>query len=120
MRRDFDFLVIGSGIAGLSFALCAAEKGRVAVVTKARLAEGSSSRAQGGIASVWGPDDSYDEHAKDTEGAGAGLCHENIVDIVVHEGPERVREMIEQGTRFDLRPGAETAFDVDLSLEGGH
>ncbi|MFP6663780.1 MAG: L-aspartate oxidase [Deltaproteobacteria bacterium] len=120
MRRDFDFLVIGSGIAGLSFALCAAEKGRVAVVTKARLEEGSSSRAQGGIASVWGPDDSFDDHAKDTTGAGAGLCHEDIVDIVVHEGPERVREMIERGTRFDLRPGAETAFDVDLSLEGGH
>jgi L-aspartate oxidase len=120
MRRDFDFLVIGSGIAGLSFALCAAERGRVAVVTKARLQEGSSSRAQGGIASVWSPEDSYDDHARDTTSAGAGLCHEDIVDIVVHEGPERVREMIERGTRFDLRPGAETAFDVDLSLEGGH
>lgn len=119
-RRDFDFLVIGSGIAGLSFALTAAERGEVAVVTKAQLPEGSSQYAQGGVASVWSPDDSYDEHARDTAGAGAGLCHGDIVDIVVREGPERVREMIAYGTRFDLRPDAENEFDVDLSLEGGH
>ncbi|MDB4678688.1 L-aspartate oxidase, partial [bacterium] len=119
-RRDFDFLVIGSGIAGLSFALTAAERGEVAVVTKANLPEGSSQYAQGGVASVWSPDDSYDEHARDTAGAGAGLCHGDIVDIVVREGPDRVREMIAYGTRFDLRPDAENEFDVDLSLEGGH
>lgn len=120
VRQDFDFLVIGSGIAGLSFALCAARHGSVAVVTKADLNDGSSERAQGGVASVWGPDDSFDDHARDTAGAGAGLCHEEIVDIVVREGPERVREMIERGTRFDLKPGAADPFDVDLSLEGGH
>lgn len=120
MRRDFDFLVIGSGIAGLSFALRAAEEGTVCVVTKDRLPEGSSQYAQGGVATVWSPEDSFASHAADTERAGAGLCHDDIVDLVVREGPERVREMIERGTRFSLRPDAEDAYDVDLGLEGGH
>jgi len=119
-RRDFDYLVIGSGIAGLSFALAAARHGRVGVVTKARMPEGSSQYAQGGIASVWSPDDSFASHAADTEGAGAGLCRPEIVDLVVREGPERVRELIALGTRFSLRPDAEDAYDVDLGLEGGH
>lgn len=120
MRRDFDFLVIGSGIAGLSAALRAARDGTVCVVTKDRLPEGSSQYAQGGVASVWSPDDSFAFHAADTERAGAGLCHPDIVELVVREGPERVREMIQRGTRFSLRPDAEDAYDVDLSLEGGH
>ncbi len=120
MRRDFDFLVIGSGIAGLSFALEAAEAGTVCVVTKDRLPEGSSQYAQGGVATVWSPDDSFASHAADTERAGAGLCHDEIVDLVVREGPERVRDMIARGTRFALRPDAEDAYDVDLGLEGGH
>lgn len=120
MRRDFDFLVVGSGIAGLSFALEAARHGTVCVVTKDRMPEGSSQYAQGGVATVWSPDDSFASHAADTEHAGAGLCHPEIVDLVVREGPERVREMIERGTRFSLRPDAEDPYDVDLGLEGGH
>ena len=120
VRRDFEFLVIGSGIAGLSFALRAAQVGSVCVVTKDRLPEGSSQYAQGGVASVWSPEDSFAAHAADTEGAGAGLCRSEIVDLVVREGPERVREMIELGTEFSLRPDAEDRFDVDLGLEGGH
>jgi len=115
-----DFLVIGSGIAGLSFALEAARYGSVAVVTKDRVPEGSSHYAQGGIASVWSPDDSFAAHAADTEVAGAGLCDPDIVSLVVREGPERVRDMIALGTRFSLRPDAEDAYDVDLGLEGGH
>ena len=117
---DFDFLVIGSGIAGLSFALEAARAGTVAVVTKDRVPEGSSNYAQGGIASVWSPDDSFASHEADTEVAGAGLCDHEIVRLVVREGPERVRDMIALGTRFSLRPDAEDAYDVDLGLEGGH
>jgi len=117
---DADFLVIGSGIAGLSFALEAARFGSVAVVTKDRVPEGSSNYAQGGIASVWSPDDSFDAHAADTEEAGAGLCDPETVALVVREGPERVRDMIALGTRFSLRPDAEDAYDVDLGLEGGH
>lgn len=120
MRRDFDFLVIGSGIAGLSFALEAADRGSVCVVTKDRLPEGSSQYAQGGVATVWSPEDSFASHASDTERAGVGLCHSTIVDLVVREGPERVRDMIARGTRFSLRPDAEDAYDVDLGLEGGH
>jgi len=120
MRRDVDFLVIGSGIAGLSFALEAGETGTVCVVTKDRLPEGSSQYAQGGVATVWSPDDSFASHAADTERAGAGLCVPEIVDLVVREGPKRVREMIARGTRFSLRPDAEDAYDVDLGLEGGH
>lgn len=117
---DADFLVIGSGIAGLSFALEAARFGSVAVVTKDRVPEGSSNYAQGGIASVWSPDDSFAAHAADTEEAGAGLCDPETVALVVREGPERVRDMIALGTRFSLRPDAEDAYDVDLGLEGGH
>ena len=117
---DSDYLVIGSGIAGLSFALEAAQSGSVTVVTKDRVPEGSSSYAQGGIASVWSPEDSFDAHASDTEEAGAGLCNHAVVELVVREGPERVREMIDLGTRFSLRPDAEDAYDVDLGLEGGH
>ena len=73
MRYDFDFLVIGSGIAGLTFALEAARVGTVCVATKDRLPEGSSQYAQGGVASVWAPEDSYDSHAEDTQIAGVGL-----------------------------------------------
>ena len=120
MTRDFDFLVLGSGIAGMAAALEASRHGSVCVVTKARLPEGSSDWAQGGIASVWSPDDSLDSHATDTEVAGAGLCHPDIVRLVVEEGPRRVRDMIALGTRFSLRPDADDAYDVDLSLEGGH
>jgi L-aspartate oxidase len=117
---DTDFLVLGSGIAGLSFALEAARSGTVTVVTKDRVPEGSSSYAQGGIASVWSPEDSFAAHAADTEEAGAGLCDPDIVELVVREGPERVRDMIALGTRFSLRPDAEDVYDVDLGLEGGH
>ncbi len=121
MRIDFDFLVIGSGIAGLNFALSAAGRGaRVAVVTKTALPEGSSRYAQGGVASVWSPEDSFDAHAADTDGAGGGLCHRDVVDLVVREGPERIRELIELGAHFTLREDAASAFDVELGLEGGH
>ena len=120
LKREFDFLVVGSGVAGLSFALEAAGHGSVCVVTKDRLPEGSSQYAQGGVATVWGPEDSFSSHAQDTTLAGGGLCRSEIVDLVVREGPQRVREMIARGTRFSLRPDAADAYDVDLSLEGGH
>lgn len=114
-----DYLVIGSGIAGLSVALKAATRGSVIIVTKDRLPESNSAYAQGGIASVWSPEDSFAAHIQDTLTAGAGLCHTDVVEAVVQEGPERIRELIAQGTNFSRLPGGEDA-EYDLGLEGGH
>jgi L-aspartate oxidase len=120
---DSDFLVIGSGLAGLTFALHAARYGTVTIVTKDYLPESATAYAQGGIASVWSPEDSFEEHSQDTMTAGAGLCHADIVDLVVREGPARIRELIALGTRFSLRSGTGDAVDesgYDLGREGGH
>jgi L-aspartate oxidase len=116
--QEFDFLVIGSGLAGLTFALKVAPHGRVAVVTKDRLPESATEYAQGGIASVWSREDSFADHARDTIIAGAGLCHEDVVELVVREGPERVQELIRLGTRFDTKNDSDQ--DYDLGQEGGH
>ncbi len=113
-----DYLVIGSGIAGLSFALEAAKTGSVAVVTKKEKAEGSTNYAQGGIASVFDQDDSFDLHIEDTLKSGDGLCHEDIVRLVVEEGPERIEELIAMGVRFSRQEKDGKA--LDLGREGGH
>lgn len=115
----WDYLVIGSGIAGLTFALGVAEHGRVAIVTKDRSSESNSSYAQGGVATVWDPADSFEAHADDTIIAGAGLCHEDVVQMVVREGPDRIRELIALGTRFDAHRDGDT-IEYDLGREGGH
>jgi L-aspartate oxidase len=114
-----EVLVIGSGIAGLTCALECVRYGPVALVTKDRLPESSSQYAQGGIASVWSPEDSFDSHIDDTLVAGAGLCHRDVVEVVVREGPERVRELIALGTNFDVR-GEQEDREYDLGREGGH
>src|SRR4051812_43844556 len=94
-------LILGTGIAGLSAALKFARHNLdVTVVAKHDRAEGATRWAQGGIASVWSKQDSFAEHVQDTLNAGAGLCHRDIVDLCVHEGPERVRELIELGVEF--------------------
>ena len=116
---DSDFLVIGSGLAGLTFALKAAQAGTVVVLTKDRLPESATAYAQGGIASVWSPEDSFEEHSQDTMTAGADLCHQDIVDLVVREGPECIRELIALGTQFSRRSGADDS-EYDLGREGGH
>jgi L-aspartate oxidase len=116
---ETDFLVIGSGLAGLTFALRAAQSGTVTVLTKDRLPESATEYAQGGIASVWSPEDSFEEHSRDTMVAGADLCHPDVVDLVVREGPKRIRELIALGTNFSLRPGTEDG-EYDLGREGGH
>src|SRR5271169_4819742 len=116
---ESDFLVIGSGLAGLTFALKAAQAGTVTVLTKDRLPVSATAYAQGGIASVWSDDDSFEEHSQDTMTAGADLCHRDVVDLVVREGPERVRELIALGTNFSLRSGGEEP-EYDLGREGGH
>ena len=101
-QSSLHVLILGTGIAGLSAALKFAEKPEVQVtlVCKADRAEGSTRYAQGGIASVWSKTDSFEEHVQDTLRAGAGLCHKDIVEITVHEGPARVRELIAHGVAF--------------------
>ncbi len=121
MRR-FDFLVLGSGIAGLFFALKAAPHGRVAVVTKKKSAESSTNYAQGGIAAVMSREDAFELHERDTLTAGAGLCRKEVVHTIIREGPSRIQELIELGMRFSERevPGDQHGRELDLGREGGH
>ncbi|HIJ58033.1 MAG TPA: L-aspartate oxidase [Deltaproteobacteria bacterium] len=118
MDMQTDYLVIGSGIAGLSFAIEAAKSGTVAIVTKKEKMEGSTNYAQGGIASVLDPDDSFDLHISDTLESGDGLCSEEIVKMVVRDGPARIHELISMGVRFSRR--ADDKKHLDLGREGGH
>lgn len=116
-----DFLVIGSGLAGLLCAIKVAPFGRVILVTKQRLEDGATEYAQGGIAAVTHDDDSFSSHIHDTIKAGAGLCHEKAVSLVVREGPKRVRELIDFGVQFTLRSRhGDEPEAFDLGLEGGH
>src|SRR6187551_3492038 len=117
---SFDFIVIGSGIAGLSFALKAAAHGRVAIVTKRARAESNTAWAQGGIASVTSTEDSFELHVKDTLESGAGLCDEAVVRSIVMDGPARIRELIEFGVHFDERELPDGSHELDLGREGGH
>ncbi len=120
--HKYDFLVIGSGIAGLTFALKAARRGRVAIVTKKHRAESNTNYAQGGIAAVTSKDDSVEMHVQDTLVAGAGLCKEAVVRTILSEGPERVAELIEFGAQFTERdaPNRYGEKELDLTKEGGH
>ena len=120
--KQFDFLVLGSGIAGLSFSLKVARLGRVAIVTKKSRAESNTNYAQGGIAAVTSKEDSFEAHIRDTLEAGAGLCKESIVRTIVEEGPARIAELIELGMRFSEReiPQSGGAKELDLGREGGH
>lgn len=117
VMKKVDFLVIGSGIAGLSFALKAAKKGKVLILTKVNADETNTKYAQGGIATVFDPvSDSFEKHIQDTLIAGDGLCDRDIVEIVVSEGPDRIQELIDYGTNFDKMETGE----YNLTREGGH
>ena len=117
--HESDYLVIGGGIAGLMFALEASAAGSVTVLTKAASGEANTAYAQGGIASVWSVDDSFESHVEDTLRAGAGLCNRRAVEAIVRDGPEAVRELIALGTRFTrVEEGGEDEYD--LGREGGH
>lgn len=117
-QHNFDFLVIGSGIAGLVFALRVARAGRVGIITKKHRAESNTNYAQGGIAAVVSAQDSLAAHVRDTMVAGAGLCREDVVRKIVEEGPALVRELMEWGVKFTQRADAPGQFD--LGREGGH
>jgi L-aspartate oxidase len=117
VSNSFDVLVIGSGIAGLSFALKVAQKGHsVAILTKKAKADSSTNWAQGGIAVVTGQTDDFDKHVNDTLVAGDGLCDEKVVREIVRDGPARVQELIELGLKFSR----DAAGGYDLGREGGH
>ena len=118
--KEFDYIVIGSGIAGLSFALKAATRGTVALVTKRRLADSNTAWAQGGVACVVSHEDSFELHIADTLTAGAGLCNEDAVRAIVTDGPARVRELMDLGMHFDERELGNGARELDLGREGGH
>ncbi|HYV32405.1 MAG TPA: L-aspartate oxidase [Candidatus Binatia bacterium] len=120
--NPFDFLVLGSGIAGLSFALKVSAQGRVAIITKKNRAESNTNYAQGGIAAVTSREDSFEMHVRDTLEAGAGLCREEVVRAIVQEGPARIAELIELGMKFSERePGPWSGTrELDLGKEGGH
>ncbi|NOZ01427.1 MAG: FAD-dependent oxidoreductase, partial [Deltaproteobacteria bacterium] len=114
-----DYLVLGSGIAGLSFALEAARTGRVLVATKRAAEESNTRYAQGGIATVLSKGDSFDLHVRDTLTAGGGLCHEDVVNMCVKSGPERIRWLEDQGVSF-TGMSRNKKMEFDLGREGGH
>ena len=116
MRHEVDFLVIGSGIAGLSYALKVAPYGKVIMVTKNGAEESNTRYAQGGIAAVMYTPDTYEKHIQDTMIAGAGLCNEKIVRLTISESTERIEELIDWGTNFDKNKSGK----YDLAKEGGH
>lgn len=116
MRIKSDFLVIGSGIAGLSYALKVAPYGKVTIVAKGKADETNTSLAQGGIAAVMYSPDSYEKHINDTLVAGDGVCDERIVRLTISESTERIKELVAWGTHFDRDKQGK----FDLAREGGH
>jgi L-aspartate oxidase len=116
MKKRTDFLVLGSGIAGLSFALKASKFGKVSIVTKANLEDTNTRFAQGGIAAVFSEPDNFEKHIHDTLIAGAGCCNEEVVRMVVSEAPDRIKDLIELGVPFDKKEDG----TYDLHREGGH
>ncbi len=123
MNHQSDFLIIGSGVAGLSFALKVADSGSVALVTKKKAAESNTQHAQGGIATVFSKIDSFDLHIQDTLAAGDGLCHTEVVENVVRNGPERIKELMALGVNFNRNhntSSAQVEMNLSLGREGGH
>ena len=119
MEIKTDFLVLGSGIAGLTLAIKASALGTVAIVTKKETIESNTNYAQGGIAAVIDPEDNFDSHIQDTLTAGAGLCKDDVVGFVVREAPDRIRELIDWGVEFSRSQKSEGP-PYDLGREGGH
>jgi len=118
MIKKTDFLVIGSGIAGLSYALKVAQFGKVTIITKKKIQKTNTALAQGGVASVFSKIDSFDLHIKDTLDAGDGLCNKEVATMVVKDGPERIKELVKQGASFNKQGNGE--YDFSLGKEGGH
>ncbi len=118
MRIKCDFLVIGSGVAGLTFARSVSDRGQVILVSKTEAEESATRKAQGGIATVLSIEDSFEAHIEDTLTAGRGLCRRETVEQCVRDGPERIRELQNIGAHFTARPNHPD--ELDLGREGGH
>jgi len=118
MIQKTDFLIIGSGIAGLSYALKVAEYGTVSIITKKKIQKTNTALAQGGVASVFSDQDSFALHIEDTLAAGDGLCNKNVAKMVVENGPERIKELVKQGANFNRQSNKK--YDFSLGKEGGH
>jgi L-aspartate oxidase len=116
VQKKVDFLIVGSGIAGLSYAIKVAEFGKVCMITKSDQDESNTKYAQGGIAAVTHEPDSFEKHVNDTLVAGDGLCDEEVVRTVIGEAPERIQDLIRWGAQFDKNKDGE----YDLGKEGGH
>ncbi|MFX0044890.1 MAG: L-aspartate oxidase [Candidatus Hermodarchaeota archaeon] len=112
-----DYLVIGTGLSGLLFALKASANGKVNLITKSSISNAATTNAQGGIAAVVSSDDSFESHVEDTVRVGAGLCHRDVVERFVRSGPDRIQELVDLGVEFTQNAGND---DFDLTLEGGH
>lgn len=119
MEFRSSFLVIGSGVAGLSLALRASKFGSVNIITKRESTQSSTYVAQGGIATVWDENDSFENHIRDTLKAGAGICHRDIVELVIKDGPDRIKELLTWGVQFSKKEASGVEF-FDLAKEGGH
>jgi L-aspartate oxidase len=117
---EFDYLVLGSGIAGLTFALHAAPHGSVGIITKKQRSESNTNYAQGGIAAVVGEDDSWELHLQDTLTAGAGLCDRTAVKVLVQNGYRMVQWLLDLGAQFDRAPSPSGEISLALGREGGH
>ena len=123
MEYNSDFLVIGSGVAGLLFALKVADHGDVTIITKRNIAESNTANAQGGIAAVIAKTDTFDAHIADTHASGDGICNEKVVEMVIKDAPERIQELIDLGVKFNRNKNAcdgPLDLHLDLCREGGH
>ncbi len=121
MIHHTDFLILGSGVAGLSFALKVAGHGRVTIITKKNVQQSNTALAQGGVASVFGETDSFDLHIADTLAAGDGLCSKEVTEMVVKNGPDRILELIAMGARFNMEEGKNGKGKIlAMGQEGGH
>ncbi len=118
MIKKTDFLIIGSGIAGLSYALKVAEFGKVTIITKKKIQKTNTALAQGGVASVFSKLDSFEMHIQDTLASGDGLCNKDVAKMVVENGPRRIKELVEQGAVFNRQ--SNDKYDFSLGQEGGH
>ena len=118
MRLECDYLIIGTGVAGLTFARSLGDKGRVILLTKSDIDASATSQAQGGVAAVTDGKDSFDAHVRDTLTAGRGICHRDVVEMCVEAGPDRIQDLVNLGTHFTM--SKESPGELDLGKEGGH